>query len=105
MQIAIDDKCKEVFKQLKFEKLHRYIIYKIEGEKIVVEQHGERNETWDQFLHRLPKDDYRFGVYDLEFKTHDGINSTKIFFCNWLTEHAKIKSKMLYATGKEAFKK
>jgi hypothetical protein len=29
MKIAIDDKCMEVFKQLKFEKTHRYIIYKI----------------------------------------------------------------------------
>lgn len=35
MKIAIDDKCSEVFKQLKFEKKHRYVIYKIEGEKIV----------------------------------------------------------------------
>jgi hypothetical protein len=38
MQIAIDDKCKEVFKQLKFEKLYRYIIYKIEGERIVMDE-------------------------------------------------------------------
>lgn len=35
MKIAIDDKCLEVFKQLKYDKKHRYVIYKIEGEKIV----------------------------------------------------------------------
>ena len=35
MKTAIDDKCLEIFKQLKFEKKYRYIIYKVEGEKIV----------------------------------------------------------------------
>lgn len=39
MKIAIDDNCSKVFKKLKFEKKHRYVIYKIEykieGEMIV----------------------------------------------------------------------
>ncbi len=35
MKIAVDDKCGEVFKQLKFEKIYRYVIFKIEHEKIV----------------------------------------------------------------------
>lgn len=45
----------------------------------------------------------RFAVFDLEFKTNDGINSSRLFFLTWLPE-AKIKHKMLYAAGKEAFK-
>ena len=65
---------------------------------------GERTETWDQLLHRLPKDEYRFAVFDIQFKTHDGINSTKVFFLNWQPEGTKLKSRMVYATGKEAFK-
>jgi cofilin len=52
----------------------------------------------------LPPTEYRFGVYDIEFKTNDGINSSKIFFTAWLPEGTKIKIKMLYATGKESFK-
>jgi hypothetical protein len=39
MKIAIHDKCSEVFKKLKFEKKHRYVIYKIEGENKI---EGER---------------------------------------------------------------
>lgn len=35
MKIAIDDKCSEVFKLLKFEKKYRYIIFKIEKEQVV----------------------------------------------------------------------
>lgn len=45
----------------------------------------------------------RFAVFDLEFKSSDGINISKLFFLTWLPE-TKIKFKMLYATGKEAFK-
>lgn len=45
----------------------------------------------------------RFAVFDLEFKSNDGINISKLFFLTWLPE-TKIKFKMLYATGKEAFK-
>lgn len=36
MKIAIDDKCLEEFKQLKFDKKFRYIIYKVEKETIVI---------------------------------------------------------------------
>ena len=35
MKIAIDDKCNEVFKHLKFDKKHRYLIFKIENEQVV----------------------------------------------------------------------
>lgn len=70
----------------------------------MVESTGDRTETWSTLLHKLPSNDYRFAVFDIEFTTHDGINSTKIFFLNWQGEATKIKSKMLYATGKEAFK-
>jgi hypothetical protein len=38
MQIKIDDKCMELFKKLKFDKQHRYIVYKIEKEQIVAHQ-------------------------------------------------------------------
>jgi cofilin len=43
-------------------------------------------------------------VYDIEFKTNDGINASKLFFLSWLPESAKIKIKMLYASGKESLK-
>lgn len=35
MKIAINDKCMEVFKQLKFGKAFRYIVFKIDHEEIV----------------------------------------------------------------------
>lgn len=35
MKSNIDDQCGEVFKELKFNKKHRYLIYKVDGEKVV----------------------------------------------------------------------
>ena len=35
MQIPIEDKCKEEFERIKMDKVYRFIIYKVEEEKIV----------------------------------------------------------------------
>lgn len=43
-------------------------------------------------------------MYDVEFKTNDGINASKLFFLTWLPDGAKIKIKMLYASAKESVK-
>lgn len=36
MKLAIDDKCKDSFRLIKFEKTYRYIIYKVQDEKVVL---------------------------------------------------------------------
>ena len=36
MKLAISDKCKESFHEIKFNKKYRYILYKVEGEKVVL---------------------------------------------------------------------
>jgi len=35
MKSNIDDQCGEIFKELKFNKKHRYLIYKVDTEKVV----------------------------------------------------------------------
>lgn len=35
MKSNIDDQCGEIFKELKFNKKHRYLIYKVDNEKVV----------------------------------------------------------------------
>ena len=69
-----------------------------------MEKVGQREENWGSFLQSLPPNDYRYCVFDIEYKTNDGMNCSKIFFCNWLAEGTPIKRKMLFATAKEAFK-
>ncbi len=60
MKIAIDDKCSEVFKQLKFEKKHRYIIFKIEKEQVV--------KSWSfRLLKVLVKENTIGVIYSIHF--------------------------------------
>ena len=35
MKSNIDDQCSQLFKELKFNKKHRYLIYKVDNEKVV----------------------------------------------------------------------
>jgi len=35
MKSNIDDQCGQIFKELKFSKKYRYLIYKVEGERVV----------------------------------------------------------------------
>lgn len=35
MKSNIDDNCGQIFKELKFNKKHRYLIYKVDNEKVV----------------------------------------------------------------------
>ena len=35
MKSNIDDQCGQLFKELKFNKKYRYLIYKVDGEKVV----------------------------------------------------------------------
>jgi len=66
----------------------------------VLERAGERGESWNDLLNVLKPLEHRFAVFDIDFKTSDGINASKIFFFNWIPDSSKIKVKMLYATAK-----
>lgn len=92
------------FKLGKGEKL-RYIIYKIEDQKtIVIEKKGERSKTFEDFCGDLPEAEPRYGLVDLEFKTTDGRDTSKLVMITWNPDNAKIKPKMLYSGSKEAIK-
>lgn len=53
----------------------------------------------------LPSGDIRYGAFDLEFTNKDNMKISKLIFIYWCpTTGPSIKSKMLYAQGKENFK-
>lgn len=66
---------------------------------------GDKNETWETFLQTLPESEYRFGVFDFEFKANDGRQISKLIFVNWTPDSSPIKGRMVYAAAKENFKK
>jgi hypothetical protein len=107
MKSNIDDKCAEAFKELKFSKKNRYLIYKVDNEKVVtctftkvLEKTGQREEDWTNFIQALPNKDPRMCVFDLEYSNKDGMNCSKLFFCYWLPDGTPLKVKLLYATFK-----
>ena len=85
----------------------RYVIFKLNDDlsKIVVDCEGGKSETYDDFKGKLPSDDCRYGVVDFDFKYPDGRENNKIVFVFWTPDNAKTKSKMIYASTKETFKK
>jgi len=111
--VAVSDKCKSVFDEVKKEKKHRYVVFHIEEEKTInVCAVGDRDATYDDFVEEIQKEGKnmcRYALYDYEY-THSmqGAESTqkqKLFLMLWCPDEARIKMKMLYSSSFDALKK
>merc|ERR1712029_36944 len=111
--VAVSQECKNSFDEVKQKKLHRYIVYHIEDEKmIVVEKIGARDATYDDFITDLTKggeSECRYGLYDYEYTQQcegtDDRQVKKLFLMLWCPDSAKIKKKMLYSSSFDAIRK
>ncbi|KAL2610494.1 hypothetical protein R1flu_029067 [Riccia fluitans] len=94
------------YTELRMKKAYRYIIYRIDQQlqEIAVERTGAHEEEYETFKSKLPENDCRFIVYDLDYTTDDNCHKSKIFFISWTPDSAKIKARMMYASSKERFK-
>nr|CAB3459975.1 unnamed protein product [Digitaria exilis]CAB3463680.1 unnamed protein product [Digitaria exilis] len=105
--IAVDDECKLRFLELKAKRTHRFIIYKIDDKKkmVVVEKVGEPVLNYDDFAAALPPNECRYAIFDYDFVTEENCQKSKIFFIAWSPDTARVRSKMIYASSKERFKR
>ncbi|CAD6334852.1 unnamed protein product [Miscanthus lutarioriparius] len=105
--MAVDDDCKRRFLELKAKRTHRFIIYKIDEKKkmVVVEQVGEPVLNYDDFAASLPTNECRYAIFDYDFITEENCQKSKIFFIAWSPDTARVRSKMIYASSKERFKR
>eukprot|EP01066_Platyproteum_vivax_P005122 Platyproteum_vivax@DN1652_c0_g1_i1.p1 len=104
--VAVADECVTKFNEIKMQHNLRYVIYKIENkETIIVEHTGEKSETYDDFVSKLPNDEPRYAVVDFQYETDDGRPQEKLLFLGWSPDTCNVKLKMLYASSKEAIKK
>lgn len=105
--MGVDDNCKLIFMELQRKKAHRYIVFKIDEKKkeIVVEKTGQAAESYDDFTASLPEKECRYAVYDFDFVTEDNCQKSKIFFIAWSPDTSGIRTKFLYATSKDRFRK
>ena len=53
-------------------------------------------------LDKLPADEPRYLVMDWDVENDDGCQMSKIFFVSWVPDTCKAKTKMLYASSKQA---
>nr|CAJ38388.1 actin-depolymerizing factor [Plantago major] len=105
--MAVHDDCKLRFLELKAKRTHRFVVFKIEEKQkqVVVEKVGEPAETYEDFAASLPENECRYGVYDFDFVTAENCQKSRIFFIAWSPDTARIRSKMIYASSKERFKR
>ncbi|RZC57538.1 hypothetical protein C5167_004838 [Papaver somniferum] len=103
--MAVSDECKLKFLELKAKRNYRFIVFKIENQQVVVEKLGDPSETYDDFAACLPESECRYAVYDFDFTTNENCQKSKIFFIAWSPDTSKVRSKMLYASSKDRFKR
>lgn len=97
----------ETFQEIKLGHKHRFVIYKLNEPmtEIMVEHIAPPSQTYADFLKFLPKDDCRYAVFDANYTEKDGGERNKLVFVVWCPDTAKIKSKMVYASSKDALRK
>ncbi|TVU18259.1 hypothetical protein EJB05_34348, partial [Eragrostis curvula] len=105
--MAVDDECKLKFLELKAKRTHRFIIYKIDEKKkmVVVDKVGEPVLNYDDFAASLPANECRYAIFDYDFVTEENCQKSKIFFIAWSPDTSRVRSKMIYASSKERFKR
>lgn len=105
--VGVSDDCVTKFQELKLGHKMSFIVYKLNAglTEVEVEKTGAPGEAYEKFVAALPKDDCRYAVYDFEYEHEDGGKRSKILFVLWSPDTAKIKSKMLYTSSKDAIRK
>ncbi|KFK30636.1 hypothetical protein AALP_AA6G007700 [Arabis alpina] len=103
----VNDECKLKFLELKAKRTYRYIVFTIDetAQQVLIEKLGNPEETYDDFTNSMPENECRYAVYDFDFTTEDNCQKSKIFFIAWSPDTSRVRSKMLYASSKDRFKR
>ncbi|XP_078436143.1 actin-depolymerizing factor [Wolffia australiana] len=105
--MAVNDECKLKFLELKAKRNYRFIVFKIDEkiQQVTVERAGGPGDSYDDFCSSLPGDECRYAVFDFDFVTDENCHKSKIFFIAWSPDSSRVRSKMLYASSKDRFKR
>ncbi|KAL8138619.1 hypothetical protein V2J09_004620 [Rumex salicifolius] len=105
--MKVTEECKNSFMEMKWKKVHRYIVFKIDekSRRVTVDKVGSAGEGYSDLAASLPSDDCRYAVFDFDFVTVDNCRKSKIFFIAWAPSASRIRAKMLYATSKDGLRR
>lgn len=103
----VTEECKASFREMKWKKVHRYIVFKIDerSKLLKVDKVGGPGEGYSDLAAALPVDDCRYAVFDFDFVTVDNCRKSKIFFIAWAPTKSRIREKILYATSKDGLRR
>ncbi|KAE8664027.1 Actin-depolymerizing factor 1 [Hibiscus syriacus] len=59
----------------------------------------------EEFTASLPADKCRYAIFDFDFTTDENCQKSKIFFIAWEPDTSRVRSKMVYASSKDRFKR
>mmetsp|Transcript_10643 Transcript_10643/g.30146 ORF Transcript_10643/g.30146 Transcript_10643/m.30146 type:complete len:147 (+) Transcript_10643:147-587(+) len=110
--VACAPECVEKYEQMKIKKAFKYLIFKIEKGSVVVETEAKTEDMkdmdnqaiFDDMKGKFPKDEARYAIFDCPIIAKSGMETNKLIFIMWNSDDAPIKSKMLYASSKDAIR-
>ncbi|KAK9474594.1 uncharacterized protein V1510DRAFT_411450 [Dipodascopsis tothii] len=105
--VAVSNECQEAFHALKLGKSVKFIIFQLNDTKTeIVVSSKSSDASYDSFLAELPENDCRYAVYDFEYELSGGEGKrSKICFYAWSPDNAPVRSKMVYASSKDALRR
>lgn len=92
---------------MKLGKKYKFVLFGLNDNKTeIIVKDTSSEEEYDAFLEKLPENDCLYAVYDFEYEIggNEGKRS-KIIFYTWSPDTAPIRSKMLYASSKDALRR
>ncbi len=104
--VAVGEECVKCYEAMKMGRKLKYATFKVNDTltEIVVDKTGEPGTEFDEFVGQFPEKDCRYGIIDIDYE-HDGCKKSRIVFVFWSPDTANIRSKMVYASSKEAMRR
>jgi len=100
--------CQKKYEEIKMGKKLRWCTFKIEDKKKIVIDVKEPDMTkkWSDIMEKLPEDQPRYAVMDVDYTSDDGRPQNKLCFVFWSPDDkTTVKDRMLYASSKDAIYK
>eukprot|EP00123_Amoebidium_parasiticum_P005805 comp16907_c0_seq1/m.15444 comp16907_c0_seq1/g.15444 ORF comp16907_c0_seq1/g.15444 comp16907_c0_seq1/m.15444 type:complete len:141 (-) comp16907_c0_seq1:13-435(-) len=104
--VHVGDDVLHAFTDIKYGHKHKYVMFGFNPQysEIHALKAGDLSATYDQFVEDLPKTSGCYAVYDFDYNARDGGKRNKLVFVVWAPDSAKLKSKMLVASSKDALR-
>ncbi|SCU89362.1 LAMI_0D13300g1_1 [Lachancea mirantina] len=105
--VAVADESLTAFNDLKLGKKYKFVLFGLnENKTSIVVKETSTEQDYDAFLEKLPENECLYAVYDFEYEIggNEGKRS-KIVFYTWSPDTAPVRSKMVYASSKDALRR